>query len=84
MPVRSDASYYRSRAEEERAAAEAADGKKARELHLNLAAAYERAALREPGHASSEPDGRTEQSWARPMTVFPHANESWAEGEPGK
>jgi hypothetical protein len=84
MQVRSDANYYRSRAEEERAAAEAAAGKESRELHLNLAAAYERAALREASGATAGRDDPEQESWIRPMAVIPHANASWRDPEPGK
>jgi hypothetical protein len=81
MQSRSNANYYRHRAEEERAAADAANGKKSRELHLNLAEAYERAALREPGRVPSGDEDAEGQSWVRPMTVVPQANDSWRDRE---
>lgn len=56
MPI-PDRDYYSARAKEERAAAERADGCKARAAHLNLAAAYEQAA----GAQSPREDEEQEQ-----------------------
>lgn len=63
-----DANYFKRRAEEERTAANEADSKKAKDVHLQLACEYERLASGAPPRTGGEGDWAP--PWSSPATII--------------